>query len=295
MTKKPLISRESSDLFLQQLGQRVRNLRARRGMTRKNLAQDSEVSERYLANLEQGNGNISINLLRQVAHALNTELTYLVSAQDSHTPEVSLITQFVSELESEDQQTALQLLYERFSLQSGAHRRLVLIGLRGAGKTTLGTLLEARSGKPFIKLVDEIEKLAGMSLSEVFSLSGQLGYQRLEERALINTLREHQTCCIETGGSIVSEPKALNLLLTSCFVIWVKATPEEHMQRVVNQGDLRPMANNKEAMADLRHILNERKPFYKKANAILDTSGKSLEDSYQELEALIRANTQFFI
>ena len=294
MNKKAQSIKQSADQFLLQVGDKVRSLRARRGMTRKNLAHDSGVSERYLANLEQGNGNISISLLRQIAGALNTEVSDLVSSNAQRSPELSLITQFVSELPPMEQQAALQLLYEKFTVRSGAQKRVVLIGLRGAGKTTLGKLLEQRSNHPFIKLVDEVEKLAGMSISEIFSLSGQSGYQRLEERALINTLDEYQSCCIETGGSIVSEPKALNILLTSCFVVWVKATPEEHMQRVINQGDMRPMANNKEAMADLRQILSERRPFYKKASAVLDTSGKSVEESYLELEQMIQKNTQFF-
>lgn len=294
MNNKTESIKDSSDQFLQQVGDKVRSLRARRGMTRKNLAHDSEVSERYLANLEQGKGNISINLLRQIANALGADVADLVSLDKQQSPEQSLILQFVSELTSTEQQAALQLLHEKFSLRGGAQRRVALIGLRGAGKTTLGRLLAESSGRPFVKLVDEIENLAGMSIPEVFSLSGQSGYQRLEERALINTLNEYQSCCIETGGSIVSEPKALNILLTNCFVIWVKASPEEHMDRVIKQGDLRPMADNKEAMADLRQILTERGPFYEKANEVLDTSGKSIEVSYTELERLVNQNTLLF-
>lgn len=285
-------AKSDSEQLLQQVGDKVRSLRARRGMTRKNLAHDSQVSERYLANLEQGKGNISIILLNQIAQALRTSVADLVSPEGQQSPEQSLILQFVSELTVAEQQTALQLLYEQFSNRSSIPKRVAFIGLRGAGKTTLGTLLGKRAKCPFIKLVDEIERLAGMTLPEVFSLSGQSGYQRLEEKALIKAINDNPSCCIETGGSIVSEPKALNILLTSCFVIWVKTSPEEHMQRVINQGDLRPIADNKEAMADLRQILIERMPFYEKANAVLDTSGKTVEESYAALEKILRDNTQ---
>jgi len=164
---------------------------------------------------------------------------------------------------------------------------VALIGLRGAGKTTLGQLLEQRQQLPFIRLVKKIELLAGMQVAEILSLSGQPGYRRLEARALSRTLAKHKACCIETGGSIVSEPKEFNQLLSSCLVIWVSASPQEHMSRVVAQGDKRPMADNRDAMTDLRQILKERTPYYQKAHAVLDTSGKSVEESYTDLVALI--------
>ncbi|MBT4521419.1 MAG: helix-turn-helix transcriptional regulator [Halieaceae bacterium] len=283
---------ESGHEFLQQVGSRVRGRRASLGMTRKMLAHDSTVSERYLANLEQGKGNISINLLRQVAEALRTGLADLLPSDRQQTPEQSLINELVGRLSTEDQKTALQTLYQNYASTSNAPTRVALIGLRGAGKTTLGQLLHRRQQLPFVRLVDEIESIAGMAISEVLSLSGQRGYRRLEEKALIQTLDTYQSCCIEAGGGIVSEPKALNLLLTTCLVIWIRATPEEHMSRVIAQGDLRPMADNRDAMKDLHRILEERKPYYEKAHATLDTSGKSIEQSYGELEALIQKREQ---
>ncbi len=279
---------QSNDEFLQQVGNRVRGLRASRGMSRKILAHDSSVSERYLANLEQGKGNISINLLRKVARALRTELAELLPSGIKQTPEQSLINEFVSRLSREEQQSALQMLYQQFSCLGEGQTRIALIGLRGAGKTTLGKLLQERQKLPFVRLVEEIEAVGGMEVSEIMALSGQAGYRRLEEKALFKTLNDHESVCIETGGSIVSELKKLNLLLTTCLVIWVKATPEEHMERVIAQGDLRPMANNDDAMDDLRRILTERVPYYEKAHAILDTSGKTVEQSYSELIALIQ-------
>lgn len=276
------------DEFLSKVGNRVRGMRAKRGMSRKMLSNDSSVSERYLANLEQGKGNISISLLRQVAKALGTDVADLLPASGDQSPEQSLINEFVGGLPRGQQQAALQLLYREFSNQRVRQTRIALIGLRGAGKTRLGQLVEKRQKLPFINLVDEIEATGGMKVAEILALSGQAGYRRLEEKALIKTLNEHESCCIETGGSIVSELKLLNLLLSTCFVIWVRTTPEEHMSRVIAQGDLRPMADNDDAMEDLRTILRERNPFYEKAHAVLDTSGCSVEASYNELIQLIQ-------
>jgi XRE family aerobic/anaerobic benzoate catabolism transcriptional regulator len=278
----------SNEEFLMQVGSRIRGLRANRGMTRKMLSEDSTVSERYLANLEQGKGNISISLLRQIARALNSDISNLLPSNVKQSPEQSLISEFVGRLSREEQQSALQLLYQKFSELGDGHTRVALIGLRGAGKTTLGQLLEKRQNLRFVRLVDEIEAAAGMAIGEILALSGQAGYRRLEEKALFKTLNEHESCCIETGGSIVSELKQLNLLLSTCLVIWVSTSPEEHMRRVVEQGDLRPMVDNDDAMDDLRQILKERTPYYEKAHAILDTSGKTVEDSYKELVSLIR-------
>ncbi|MCP4413381.1 MAG: helix-turn-helix transcriptional regulator [Gammaproteobacteria bacterium] len=280
-------SNNKSTDFLIQIGTRVRSLRASRGMTRKMLAKDSAVSERYLANLEQGEGNISINLLRQVANALHTEPAKLLDNNETQNPEKSLIIDFISRLSRKEQQTTLKILYKQFSNPQNMQNRIALVGMRGAGKSTMGSLLEERRELSFIKLVDVIESLAGMSVPEIQEFSGQAGYRRLEADALFNTLNDHDTCCLEAGGSIVSDANELNILLTSCLVIWVKATPQEHMDRVIAQGDMRPMANNKYAMSDLERILIERTPYYKQAHAILDTSGKTIEQTYEELVEII--------
>jgi len=274
--------------FLQEIGNRVRGLRANRGMTRKMLARDSSISERYLADIEQGKGNISINLLRQVSQALATNLEELLPKATKQTPELSLINEFISHLSRDKQQAALQMLYQKFSSLRNEKTRIALIGLRGAGKTTLGKLLRKRQNLPFIQLAQEIETIGGMPISEILELSGQSGYRRLEEKALFTALNEHESCCIETGGSIVAELKNLNILLSTCLVIWIRTSPNEHMERVVNQGDLRPMANNNDAMEDLEAILEERTPYYEKADAILDTSGKNIEQSYKELIKIIQ-------
>lgn len=291
MSKNREINLLSNDEFLAQVGNRVRGLRASRGMSRKMLATDSSVSERYLANLEQGKGNISINLLRKVASALRANLAEILPSDAKQTPEQSLINEFIGQLTKEEQQSALQLLYKTYSPLGDTQTRIALIGLRGAGKSTLGKLLEERQNLPFVRLLNVIEDVGGMPIAEILALSGQAGYRRLEEKALFQTLNHYDSVCIETGGSIVSDLKELNLLLTTCVVVWVKTTPEEHMERVIAQGDMRPMADNDNAMTDLRTILKERTPFYEKAHAVLDTSDKTVEQSYQELLALISQHT----
>jgi XRE family aerobic/anaerobic benzoate catabolism transcriptional regulator len=271
--------------YLSLLGRRVRSARVRRGMTRKILARDSGVSERYLAQLEAGDGNISIALLRRVAEAMGLPLAELVREGPDRPIELTLLIQRLERLGHEQLIEGNRLLAERFQLDRGAdrHARIALIGLRGAGKTTLGRLLAARLECPFMEMADEITSLTGMSLEQIFDLSGQAGYRRYERRALEQILARHQAFVLATGGSIVSDPGTFDLLLQFCFTIWVKASPEEHMSRVIAQGDMRPMAGNTEAMQDLKSILAERDALYRRADAVLSTAGKSVPQSLGEL------------
>lgn len=265
------------------LGDRVRTLRAHRRMTRKVLARDSGVSERYLAQLEHGQGNISVVLLARVAAALRTEPSDLLQTRERQTAEEVLIADLLRELSPDTHKAFLQILSENFSVPVESRRRIALIGLRGAGKTSQGKLLAGHLDIPFVHLGGEIEKLAGMSASEIFSLSGQTGYRRLEEKALMQTLKRHDRCVVETGGSIVTDPKLLNTLLTTCFVVWLYARPEEYMRRLTAEGDVRPMENLTDAMSDLRRILSERDELYSKAHASIDTSDISIEECVTEL------------
>ena len=271
------------------LGERVRNARARRGMTRKILARDSGVSERYLAQLEAGRGNISIALLRQVAQAMSLPIAELVREGAERPVDLSLLLQRLERLAPEELIEAQQLLTERFGEVAPGDRasRIALIGLRGAGKTTLGQRMAGELGVPFIELANEIERDAGMSLNEIFSLSGQAAYRRYERRTLENVLESQSRSVIATGGGLVSEPGTFELLLNSCFTVWVKAAPEQHMERVVAQGDMRPMAGNAEAMDDLRRILAGRDALYAKADAIVDTTGKDADASFADLRAVL--------
>jgi len=276
--------------YLRLLGERVREMRARRGMTRKILARDSGVSERYLAQLESGQGNISILLLRQIAQALDTPLQALVL--DGPEPPVDLVhtTEFLRRLPATELVEARRLLVEHFGgVDLYARRgRIALVGLRGAGKSTLGALLADRLEAPFLELDRLIEQESGVSLSVIFDLYGQNGFRRLERRVLDQVIERYPRFVLATGGSLVSEPATFERLLTMCFTVWLRATPEQHMQRVIAQGDMRPMADNRESMSDLRRILDVREPLYRKADATIDTSGGSVEASVETLEQAIR-------
>lgn len=268
----------------------MRGARARRGISRKLLAADSGVSERYLAQLEAGQGNVSILLLRQIATALNLPLAELLAEDSDDAAELSLTTQFLRQLPRQKLAAVrLQLVRDYGNARDERLRRIALIGLRGAGKSTLGAKLARTLAVPFVELDREIEREAGTSLSEIFLLYGQAGYRRYERRCLEKVLEKRGRVVIASGGSIVSEPGTFELLLSSCFTVWLKAAPEEHMARVVAQGDTRPMAGNDQAMEDLRRILDSRDMLYRQADVVVDTAGKSVEKSLAELRRSISA------
>ena len=285
------VSQNGEAEFLRQLGERVREARARRGMTRKILARDSDVSERYLAQLESGHGNISIILLRQVAQAMGLPLADLVREGPEHPVEFTLLVQSLARLDPRELAEARKLLASSFgaAVERERRHRIALIGLRGAGKSTLGARLAKKLGVPFIELDREIERISGMTLATLFDLYGQSAYRRQERRALESVIESQERAVIATGGSLVSEPGTFDLLLSACFTVWLTAKPAEHMSRVVAQGDFRPMADNEAAMEDLRKILEGRQALYSKADATVDTAGKSVEASLRALEAAIAA------
>lgn len=268
--------------YLRALGEHIRDLRLRRGMTRAILARDSGVSVRYLAQLEGGEGNISIVRLRQVAHALAMPLEEIVRVGPDQPPELTLLVQHLSRLSPSQLGEARELLLSAFE-KKGRRQRIALVGLRGAGKSTLGKMLAAHLEVPFIELAEVIERIAGMTLPEVFSLYGQSAYRRYEQRTLQLVIDTHERFVLSTGGSIVTEPSTFDELLTSCYTVWLKASPADHMARVVAQGDRRPMGDNREAMQDLERILAGREPMYMKADVTVDTSGGDFQHSFVEL------------
>ena len=276
--------------FLKLLGDRVREARASRGMTRKILARDSGVSERYLAQLEGGQGNISILLLRDIARALDIRLEALVV--DGPQPSVDLIhaIEFLRRLPPSELLQARQMLAKHFGGFDQAMRRdrIALIGLRGAGKSTVGAQLAERLEIPFYELDRLIEQEAGVPLSVIFDLYGQSGFRRLERRCLDEVIEHNPRFVMATGGSLVSEPATFERLLTTCFTIWLKAKPEDHMQRVVAQGDMRPMADNRESMEDLQRILDAREPLYRKADVAIDTSAGEVDGSVKRLVEVLK-------
>lgn len=281
----------SPDAYLHRLGARVRTLRHQRGITRKALAQHAKISERYLAQLEAGLGNCSIVLLRRIAHAIGLPVTQLVQEGAEPPLDLVLLSQFLERLPPDMLVEARKLVTEHFSSATEDRRRVALIGLRGGGKSTLGRLLAERLDVPFIELDREIERRSGATLSEIFDMFGQETFRRAEREALDEVLRRHPHFVIATSGSIVTEPGTLELLLASCFTVWVRAEPEEHMKRVMAQGDMRPMANNARAMEDLVSILKSREPLYAKAEAVLATTGKTPEQNLAELLRVIAVPT----
>lgn len=276
---------ESTDAtFLKAIGERVRQARARRNITRKSLAEHSGVSERYLANLESGQGNVSVLLLRQVGTALNLSPDELLRDKDDGPADLATIQQLLRGMTPQRIARARDLLLRDFRDQPGERSaRIALIGLRGAGKTTLGHRLAQNLKRPFIELDREIEREAGTSLSEIFLLYGQQGYRRYERRCLESLLDGREDCVIATGGSIVSERATYELLLSTCFTVWLRTLPEEHMARVIAQGDTRPMEGNAQAMDDLRRILHSRVGLYGQADAVVDTTGKSVTESLNDV------------
>lgn len=280
------------DPFLVALGERVRSLRARKGMTRRALALASDVSERHLANLELGVGNVSVLVLRQVAGALGSPLAEMLGDETTASPEWLLIRQLLRGRSDDDLRRgrlALAEAYGEAGPPQARLRRIALIGLRGAGKSTLGQMLADHLQVPMVELNREIERVAGCGLAEVHNLYGLSAYRRYERRALDETIRHYDDVVIATPGGIVSDAATFNRLLSHCFTIWLQASPEEHMQRVIAQGDLRPMSGNREAMEDLKRILAGRAAFYRKADLVYDTGGKSLEACFAGLRDAVDA------
>ena len=251
----PLTSTQQESAYLAQLGERVRAWRNGHGMTRKALASASGVSERYLAQLEAGQGNISVLLLRKLARAMHVSVESLVREGAEQDP---------------------------------ARRRIALLGLRGAGKSSLGEKLAASLGVPFIELDSEVEREAGTKLGEVFSMYGQEAFRRFERRALERVLRTHESAVIAAGGSLVTDPDTYRLLLDNCHTVWLRARPEDHMNRVIAQGDMRPFKGRSAAIDEIRKLLSDRDRLYSRADVTIETSGRSLKASLDELRTKVK-------
>src|SRR3989440_5114055 len=247
----PLTAQQQEAAYLARLGERVRAWRTERGMSRKHLALSSGVSERYLAQLEAGQGNISVLLLRKVARAMGVAVERLVREDDT------------------------------------VEKPIALIGLRGAGKSTLGAKLAASVSLPFVELDREVEKEAGAPLAEVFAMYGQDAFRRFERRALERVLAEQPRAVIATGGSLVTDPGTYELLLERCRCVWLKATAQEHMARVLAQGDTRPFKGRSAALDEIRKLLADRERLYGRAATVVDTSGKSVRQALAELKKVV--------
>jgi XRE family aerobic/anaerobic benzoate catabolism transcriptional regulator len=285
--------------FLVALGDRVRGLRSRRGMTRKAVALAADVSERHLANLEYGVGNASILVLLQVAGALQCSLAELIGDVTTSSPEWLMLRELLEPCDEASLRRVRIAVGELLGTGGGAapgqSSRVALIGLRGAGKSTLGQMLAEDLGFPFVELSREIEKFAGCSISEIQALYGVNAYRRYERRALEEAIQIYPEAVIATPGGLVSDPATFNQLLAHCTTVWLQADPEDHMKRVAAQGDMRPMAASKEAMEDLKGILAGRAAFYSKAELRLDTSAQPLQPTFLALRALVRQKLQLAV
>jgi XRE family transcriptional regulator, aerobic/anaerobic benzoate catabolism transcriptional regulator len=273
--------------FLTNVGRRVRELREQEGLTRRALGLQADVSERYLGQLESGEGNTSIMLLRRVATALQVDLSELLETEQQQSEQHSL-----RRLLREIPRHRLPDLLTRLAREAGAanearRHRIALIGLRGAGKSTLGSRLARELDVPFVELDREIEAESSLPLAELFSLYGQAGYRRFEGRCLERIIRDYPRAVLSVGGGIVSDTGTYDFLLANCLTVWLKASPAEHMQRVIAQGDMRPMAESREAMEDLKRILAAREPLYRKADEIVDTSDAPVETSLARLRDVV--------
>lgn len=273
--------------FVRLVGERVRTARTRKGMSRRLLSARSDVSQRYLAQLESGQGNISIALLKRVARALDHRIEWLVGEDDPWTSDAARVAALFGSAAADQRRRVLAIL-DPGSVAHQRARRVALIGLRGAGKSTLGRMAAAALEAPFVELNVEIEAACGMPVTELMALYGQEGYRGFERQAVERVAAYHDRVLLAVAGGIVSEPETFNFLLRRFHTVWLKARPEEHMSRVRKQGDTRPMAGNPAAMDELKSILTSRESLYARSEAQLDTSGRTVEAALGELVALIR-------
>lgn len=272
--------------LIRRVGERVRQARERKGIPRRVLSDISGVSPRYLAQLEAGEGNISIGLLQRVALALDLRIEWLTGEDDPWTSDAGRVADLYRQAPPQVQQSVMRLLSDEPG-QTRRARRICLVGLRGAGKSTLGSRVGERLGLPFVELNREIEDHSGMPVAEVMALYGQEGYRQLEAQAVDRIICTYDAMILAVAGGIVVDPETYGALLNNFHTIWIRTSPEEHMSRVRAQGDERPMAGNPEAMEQLRAILTSREALYARAEAQLDTAGKDLEQSLDDLMSLI--------
>lgn len=270
------------------IGARVKEIRKAQKLSRRELSERSDVSVRYLAKLEHGDGNASVGLLQKLARALEIPLEVFLADEDPHAREVKDVVTLFKHADAHTRFRVLQILDPERAQKCKA-QRLCLVGLRGAGKSTLGRSVAAEFQVPFIELNDVVEAKAGMPIGEIIALYGQEGYRKLEADSLTETIKRHHRAVIAVAGGIVSEQTTFSRVLSGSHTIWLKATAGDHMERVRGQGDIRPINGNPKAMVQLRQILKERETHYAQANHVLDTSGKTVASSYKELSDLVRS------
>lgn len=272
--------------YIAAVGLRVRELREQQGLSRRRLSEVSGVSQRYLAQLETGAGNITIGLLRAVARALGCSAAELAAEITGPNAPIAELLQHYRNASDKQQLRLMALLRPQADQPVRAHR-LALIGMRGAGKSTLGQMLARRCKAPLLELNRHIEQHSGMTIHDVMAIYGQEGYRRMERQSLEALALENDRMILAVSGGIVTDEHTFALLRHRCHTIWLKTTPEEHMTRVRAQGDFRPMAGHPSAIGELREILAAREPLYAQADVVLDTTGKPLEESLRHLQRIV--------
>jgi XRE family transcriptional regulator, aerobic/anaerobic benzoate catabolism transcriptional regulator len=275
--------------FAGEIGRMVRLGRARRGMSRRQLAQESKTSERYLAQIESGDGNPSVLVMRAIADALEIPIFELLPQTGGVSAPYARIIDLLGRVPPSDLAAIADLIERRIEGAAATDRgqRIALVGLRGGGKSTLGKLLAEKLGAPFIELDRMIEQEYGASMPLLIEMSGIATFKRLERACLERVISENERAVIATAGGIVSNPETYGLLLRRSHTVWISAQPDEHMSRVMKQGDFRPMARNREAMADLHAILEARGADYARAEATLNTSGATIQQSFAKLQKIV--------
>jgi XRE family transcriptional regulator, aerobic/anaerobic benzoate catabolism transcriptional regulator len=275
--------------LIARVGDRVRKARELKGISRRVLSEKSGVSPRYLAQLEAGEGNISIGLLQRIAIALDHRIEWLTGSEDPWNSDALKVADLFRRADGDTQKAVLRFLDSEPAEHLKA-QRMCLVGLRGAGKSTLGAMASKTLGLPFVELNAQIEEQSGMPVPEVMALYGQEGYRKLEAQAVSRIIATHEAMVLAVAGGIVGEPETYATLLKHFHTVWIKATPDEHMARVRAQGDERPMVGNPEAMDQLRSILTSREALYNKAQVQIDTSGRSIDESLQDLLKTVEEN-----
>ena len=272
-----------ADAFAAVIGSLVRSARAKRGMTRRQLAEQSRTSERYLAQIESGQGNPSVVVLKSIAEALDLPMIELLPRTRGRSEALERIVDLLIRLPQSELPAIADLIEGRADRSADRARRIALVGLRGAGKSTLGRRLAQHLGCPFIEVDRLVEREYGASIPDLIEIAGLATFRRYEQTCLERVIERHSAAIIATAGGIVANPDSYALLLRRTHTVWIKARPDEHMRRVMAQGDFRPMAQNREAMADLVAILEARRADYGRAQAILDTSGDTVDESFTKL------------
>jgi XRE family aerobic/anaerobic benzoate catabolism transcriptional regulator len=288
--RRPEAERPEHAVFVTGIGRLVRLARAKRGMTRRQLAQESGASERYLAQIESGQGNPSVLILKSIAQALDVPIIELLPRANGRPAAMTHVLDVLARTPVAELPALAELIESHAARHVAADRarRIALVGLRGAGKSTLGRRLADELACPFIELDRLVEQDYGARIPDLIEIAGLATFRRYERACLERVIDEHDTAVIATAGGIVSDAETYALLLRRSHTVWVRASPDEHMKRVMEQGDFRPMAQNREAMADLVAILEARRPDYARAQAELDTSGDTIERSFGKLQDVVK-------